>query len=128
MSLASVAKKLIAVADKLSKSFQDDVSHVTWTGQDGMGAPTTVTVIRKALVEQKLQQVKLDDGRFVTVHTKLSFLTPITANGAANRIEPVDPKDKFILSDGSSGATYTADSGLRNPEAAAPFINVVYLG
>ncbi len=124
MGLAGTIRKGVAIAHRVTKGVQETVQHVTWVGQDGMGAPLTTVVPRLAFVEQDVQLMRMDDGKMVQVRAVLTFLDPITANGAAGRIEPVDPKDKFILSDGSTGPILKV-SGLRKD---APFVSTVVLG
>jgi hypothetical protein len=127
MSLASVVRKGVALASKQTGSLQEAVEHVTWIGQDFMGAATVTSVPRKALVEQKLHQRRLSDGTMVTVKATLTFLDVVAPNGATGRVEPIDTRDTFILADGSSGPVVDVD-GFRDPGAARPFFLQVYMG
>lgn len=127
MALSSIIRKGVALANKQTASLQEPVQHVAWTGQTYMGAPSTATTERKALVEQKLHQRKLSDGTMVTVKATLTFLEEVPAHGAAGRVEPIDPRDTFILADGSSGPVVDVE-GLRDPGAARPFLLQVFMG
>lgn len=128
MSLATVISKGIAVADNIFSSFQGNVTHKTWTGQDGYGSPTFTSVSRIALIEQNLSEHRLKDGvTVVTTKAKLTFLAEIPANGATGRTEPIDPKDEFILPDGMTGPIVDVQ-GFRNPEEGRPFLLEVWLG
>jgi len=51
----------------------------------------------------------------------------IPPNGAADRGEPIDPKDVFILADGTSGPILDTE-GPRDPGKARPFFIQVFLG
>lgn len=128
MALDDVFRDVVGICDDLFKPVQADVQHVTWVGQDALGDPLPpVVVIRKAIVEQKLQDIKLNDGRSVSIQAKLTFLAPVLPNGAPNRIEPIDARDTFILPDGSSGPVVNV-SGMRDPGANRPFFLEVFLG
>lgn len=117
----------MAVADSVTKPIQEEVTHRTWTGQDFMGAATYVDVTRRAVVEQKLHQRGLSDGRMVQVQAKLTFVEEVAANGAEDRVEPIDQRDFFVLKDGSMGPVVNVE-GVRDPGAARPFVLEVYLG
>jgi hypothetical protein len=127
VALDSIIRKAVKVAHKVTKPVQGFVQHVTWTGQDGLGDESTVIVLRQCLIEQKLHQRKLSDGRVVQIEATLTFLEVIPPNGSAHRVEPVDPKDTFILPDGSSGSIIDTE-GLHDPGAARPFVLQVFLG
>jgi hypothetical protein len=127
MALDTTIKSAVAVAASVTRDLQDIVQHHTWVSQDGLGAATYRIVPRRALVEHKVQLRKLSDGRLVPVKSKLTLLEEVSANGAPGRNEPVDPRDKFVLSDGSSG-TIVDVSGLINPGQGRPFLVEVFLG
>ncbi len=127
MALDSIIRSAVAIANSVSKSVQDTVQHVTWTGQNVSGIATTVTVSRKAIVEHKLHKRRLSDGSVIEVRTTLTFLDLIPPNGAANRDEPVDPRDTFIMADGSSGPILDTE-GMRDPAKVRPFFMQVFLG
>ena len=128
MSLAGTIKQTIATAHGVVSSLEETVKHEAWIGQDGMGsAQYGAPVNRLALVEQALQSRRLADGRIVEVQAKLTILEEVAANGAADRTEPVDPRDRFTLADGSTGPVLDV-KGLRNPESATPFLLEIYLG
>lgn len=123
--LDKLVRKVVGVAHKTTKSLQEDVTHVTWTGQDGFGDPLPpVNVTRLMLVEQKLEKHHMADGRTIEISAKLASLLPILPNGAAGRIEPVDPRDEFILADGSRGKAVAVE-GLRK---GTPYVSTIYLG
>lgn len=114
----------ISIVDEETLDIQEDVVHRTWTGQDGFGAESTVDVSRKAIVEQKVSLHKMGDGRLVPTKATLTFLARIPNNGATGRVEPIDPRDVFILADGTFGKAIDV-SGIRK---GAPLLLQVWLG
>jgi len=128
MALDSTVRKGVALAHKLTRSLQEDVTHTAWIGQDGFGAPEWAPDRqRKALVERHLRRKIFVDGVPVEVQTKLTFLEPVEPNGAPDRIEPLDPKDKIVLFDGETGPIYLED-GMHDPKTGQPYLLEVYLG
>jgi hypothetical protein len=59
--------------------------------------------------------------------TLITIIGPVTANGAPNRDEPVDPRDKFVLPDGTSGPIVDVN-GLLDPSTGRPYLYEVALG
>ena len=128
MALDSVVRSVVKVVHGATKSLQPTVQHHAWIGQDGFGVVDYAPVVPlKALVEQKLQLRQLGDGRLVRVKAKLTFLKVIAPNGTAGRDEPIDPRDKLVLADGTTGPIYLAE-GLRDPGKVRPFLLEVWLG
>jgi hypothetical protein len=127
VGLEDIIRSAVSIADSVSEDVQEDVVHQTWVGQDtGFGKQKpTVNVVRKALVEQKLQKVRLEDGTLVSTIAKLTFLKPIAPNGAVGRVEPIDPNDTFVLADGTIGHYLPNVQGLRK---GTPFLLEVWLG
>lgn len=125
MPLDKVFRSVVKVADKVFKSVQEEVIHQTWVGSDGYGNDyPMVPVTRMALVEQKLQSVRLQDGSFVQSKAKLTFLAPVAANGAVGRVEPIDPNDRFVMADGTVGESIPNVQGLRK---GTPFLLEVWV-
>ncbi len=130
MSLAGTVRSAVATADKIVKSLEENVSHQAWTGTGGdlfgkSGFATAVT--RKAIVEQVIKERRLPDGRTVLTSAKLTFLAVIPPNGTAGRQEPIDPRDKLTLADGTTGPILNI-TGLRDPEKSRPYLVEVWLG
>ena len=71
--------------------------------------------------------VRTSTGADVVVRASVTFLTPLTANGAETRTEPIDPRDKIILPDGTTGPIVNI-SGPVDPDTGAPFLFEVLLG
>lgn len=130
MSLADIVKAGIAVANTVTENgeLQDEVSIAAWTGYASNGTPTFAsTVSIPALIELKVQRIKLPNGDLVNSIAKVTFLRPITANGATGRREPIDPRDDITLPDGTVGRALQTE-GLVNEQTGAPFMLQVWLG
>jgi hypothetical protein len=128
MSLAGTVRSAVATADKVVKALEEEVTHEAWISADMFGKNTyAAPALRKALVEQKIQERRLSDGRIVKTSAKLTFLEVIPANGTAGRIEPIDPRDRITLKDGTTGPILS-DSGFRDPEKSRPYLVEILLG
>ena len=105
MGLQGTIAAGIATADTVTKSLQANVTHEAWTGNDGYGVPEYASgVTLTMLVEQRQEQVRDIKG-----------------------VEPVDPRDRFTLPDGSTQYV-AAVGGLVNPDISAPYMLEVWLG
>lgn len=131
MALNDVIQNAVATAHSITQSLQEDVSFYAWKGQDGYGTEEWADLQTvKALVEQEDQMRQLGDGRLVKVRTKLTLLSlpaNTTPNSGKARVNPVDPRDKFVMADGSTGPILNV-VGLRNPGTAKPYLLEIWLG
>ena len=128
MSLAGTIRSAVATADKVVKSLQPSVQHACWTGQDMFGKATFSSfATRKAIIEQGIKERRLGDGRIVMTSAKITFLVVSPPNGATGRVEPIDPRDKLVLPDGTSGPILDV-SGLQDAEKNRPYLLEVSLG
>lgn len=124
MNLERILRKGVKSAHKATKSVQEEVTHVAWTGQSGSGEALTTTQPLVMLVEQKLQQHTLPAGGTIEISAELTALEPIPPVSATGRINPVDPRDEFILADGTRGKVVGV-GGLRKD---TPFVSQIFLG
>lgn len=129
MGLQSLVSAGVAIASSLTASLRVTVTHEAWTGTSGNYAtPTYATgVSRTALVEMNPTLTRLPDGTEVMARATVTFLDPISAQGASGRREPIDPRDKITLHDGTTGPILSV-SGLANPDTNLPYLLVVTLG
>ena len=128
MGLQTTVASGIATAKSVTASLQDDITIAPWTGNSRTGAPSYGTAVTyPALVEWKQKMLKDRSGRDVVTQTKVTILQPITANGTSGRTEPVDPRDKVTLPDGTVGPILDV-RGLMNPDTNAAFMWEVWLG
>lgn len=128
MSLADVLRKGIATARKITDSLHVNVMFLAWTGQDVNGAPTYATPrTLRALVTRMQTRVMTDQGQYVMSNAQVVFIEPITPNGAASRVEPIDNRDVIILPDGVTGPILKVN-GFFDGGTGAPFYSEVFLG
>lgn len=128
MGLADVVRAGVAIAASTTKSLQVEIQHWPWIGADVTNMPLFGTPIaRSALVEQKQKLLRASTGENVLATTKVTLLDPVKADGATGRREPVDPRDKIVLPDGTEGPIVAVE-GLVDPGTNLPYLLEVYLG
>jgi hypothetical protein len=128
MGLDSIVRAAVDIADTVTSSLQASVVHSAFTGQDAFGKPTYATAVsRLAIVEYKIRQHMTATGKLVESRAKVSFIRPIAPNGAANRSEPIDTRDKIILPDGTTGPIVDV-VGLVDPTTNRTYLSEVYIG
>lgn len=128
MSLASVIQNAVRSAHKATLSLQTTVRYEAWVAQDVYGQGEYAPAVNvPVIVERKVQAVRNKTGQEVQTKLTITILDPIRPNGAPNRDEPIDPRDKMTLPSGETGVLVVAD-GMMNPETLQPFLQQVYLG
>lgn len=129
MGFAKTIRKAVAIADRLTADMQVTVQHHCWIGNDSVyGTPLYATpVARQAIVEMKQRTLRLSNGQEILQRASIYFLRPITANGATDRVEPVDIRDKFVLPNGYTGPVKNVE-GLENNFPDSPYLVEVMLG
>lgn len=119
MGLADVVRGAVATANTVTRDLQASVTHFAWTSQSDTGAPVYASgVSRKAIVEMKQRLMRTAGGQEIVARAKVTFLELPAANGAANRREPIDPRDKILLPDGTTGPILDV-AGLVDAESTA---------
>lgn len=104
MSLADIMRNAVATVHGVVGSLEPDVTLEPWIGQDVHAKPIyDDPVTLTAIVERKSRLIAADDGSQKLVLATLTIITPVAANGAANRDEPIDPRDRFTLPGGQTG-------------------------
>jgi len=131
MSLADVVRSAVAVADRVSKPLQPEVTFAPWISESGFGdveyrEPFGDPIPINAIVEQK-QRLKLVNGQQVMTMAHLVILTPIADTDVPDRVNPIDPRDRFVLPDGTTGPIVDI-SGLIDKDTKRPFFAEVWIG
>lgn len=128
MGLDSVILNGVALANRVTGSLQATVQHAAWTGNqaDATGS-YAAAVDRQALVEFKQRLRRLPTGQEVMQQATVTFIQPVPANGAAERREPIDPRDVITLPNGYTGPILDV-SGVVDPGTDAPYMLSVALG
>jgi hypothetical protein len=128
MGLANTIRKGVAIANSATKDLQVEIIFYAWIGSDADGKPKYDTPIGiLALVEEKQHNRRLGVGQEIFPKASLTILSPLTANGALGRHEPIDPRDKFILPNGSTGPILDV-KGMIDPKTKLPYLHEVTLG
>jgi hypothetical protein len=132
MALNDIIAKGVAVVHKVVKPLEVPILHAAYIQQNVFGSQTHNTpfgepVSRVAILEQKQRFRQLSNGQMVLTYAHLIFTEPFAGHGAPGRKEPVDPRDKFILPDGTTGPVVDTD-GLFNPATNSPYFLEVWLG
>jgi hypothetical protein len=130
MSLADIVRNAVATADSFTTDLQTTVTHYAWTGQDDTGKPTYAAgVSRKAHVEDMDRLMRDASGQEITARHKITFLRPIAANGAANRREPIDPRDKIVMKNGVTGPIAAIDGYVDGASTSGfSYFAIIWLG
>jgi len=130
MPLATVIRNSIAIAKKVANNGKllVTVQHHAWIADGAVhGEPVyDDPVARLALVEMKQRLIRLEGQDFIQ-KAVVTFLEPIAANGAANRFEPIDLRDKIVLPNGYTGPIKDVQ-GLENQFSDSPYMVEVILG
>lgn len=128
MGLDGMVRSAVATAKSVAASLQVEVQHEAWIDDDSRGdAQFAAAVARPALVTMKQTRVTLPNGEVLESRAVVTFLEPVPANGAANRREPIDPRDRITLPDGTTGPILQV-SGPIDPATNAPYMVKVMLG
>ncbi len=136
MALSDVVRTAIGIADNLTKSFQVEVKHYAWIGTNMKSEfeYDPEFVVRKALSQKKRARQRFEATSEISQVTILTFIGPIAEHGAANRQEPIDPRDKIILPDGTTGPLSDIgrrselQGGLDDPTTNQPYMFQVTVG
>ena len=128
MGLLSVLRNGISIANTLTADLQDEVIHEAWIGTNFDGSSRYADPVpRPSIVEKKTRMVRGIDGKEISSSHYVGFLYPITPNGAEDRQEPVDPRDRITLSNGSTAPIVSLD-GFMDRENDRPLYTQVFLG
>jgi len=128
MSLDTIVRSAVSIANSVTSDLQCDVTLEAWTGSSVHGAPTYATAVTiPAIVEMKNRLVKAVNGELVMSKARVTFVRPVTANGATGRREPIDPRDRITLPDSETGPILDVD-GLFDSSTNAPYMLSVFLG
>lgn len=128
MALDGIIRSVVGIANTVTDSLQVTVTLQQWLGSDGFGASSYDDPISlKCLLDVRQQERRLPSGQMVMTKAVLQFLEPIAPNGAAGRLEPIDPRDIITLPDGTTGPIVDME-GMVDPTTNRPYFQRVWLG
>jgi|WetSurSiteA1Bulk_404760.scaffolds.fasta_scaffold132009_1 hypothetical protein len=130
MSLDSLIRSAVAIADSVTKSLQDQTVTITpWIGigttyaEPLYGAAVSVP----AIVEEKERLVSLSNGEVIRQKAVVTIPRVLTVNGATGRQEPVDSRDKVVLPSGYTGPILDI-GGVIDPTTHRSYMTQIILG
>ena len=125
---SALTRKGLEIADSLTESLQVIVTYRPWIGFDGYGSQLYGDAQQiEAIAEKSNALLKDSEGNEIRAENTITIPRPITANGATGREEPIDPRDSFVLPDGSGGIVASVDTVV-DPSSGYGYYKVVYLG
>lgn len=128
MALNDIIRKGVATAKSVTKSLQADVTLEAWTGNDGVGGSTFASAVTfPALVERKQKMIRTSTGEQALSTHSVLFIGPVDDNGADGRQEPIDPRDKITLPDGTTGKIVGVETVV-DPATGAGYYQQVWMG
>jgi len=128
MDIAKLVRESVALADSMSDSAQDDITIYPWISDDSDSKPqfgSAVTV--SAIVEEKVRKRRTAAGEEILQKALVTIPRPLASNGAANRKEPLDTRDKIVLPSGYTGPILDVN-GVIDPSTHKPYMFEVILG
>lgn len=125
----------LPIIDDLTSSLQGVITYSAWTGTDDYSKPTySAPISIDAIIEdhthlRRVGRSKQDitDGQEIVMKALVTIPRPMTANGAANRKEPIDPRDRITLPNGYSGPILNVE-GVIDPSTGNPYMYEIGLG
>lgn len=128
MGLQDILRNAVATINDVTSDLQATITLSRWTGQDVYGAPTYAAAVSyTAIVDMREQQKRNESGQLVMLRALVILVQPLTANGAANRREPIDPRDKITLPDGSTGPI-VGSAGIIDSGTNKPYFHEIWIG
>lgn len=128
MDLPAIIRGAVGIAKDITLSAHVTVTHKVWISQAQDGSPTFTSKQRVALVERKVRLVKDASGRLVQSTAAVYLLEQVAPTSTTSpRSNPIDPRDVFVLPDGTVGPIVAID-GFFDGGTAVPYYSRVYLG
>jgi len=128
--LNDVIRDAIALAATITTDIQEPVEHWPWVGLDADERPkyADAPVVLGAFVEREPGVINMPSGEVIEYSHHIAFMGPVAAHGADGRKEPIDPRDKFVLADGTSSPVVRVKPALWDVTTHAGYAFEVWLG
>lgn len=118
MSLATLVRSAVRIADAVTESLQPTVAHEAFASQDAFGKSTYATAVdRQAIVDLSEKPVRTIEGHERLSVARLTFPRPVA----------IDVRDRFTLPDGRTAPILTLN-GVADPSTGARYATEVALG
>jgi len=128
MGFDTLVRNGVALAKRLTADLQPTCLHEAWISRDVHSKPSYAPgITRTGILEQKQVWVKTPTGNQIETRPTFLILEPIADNGALTRREPIDPRDRFTLPDGSKA--FAVDVAfIVDPQTGDPYAYEITLG
>lgn len=125
----------LPIIDEVTESLQGVIALRAWIGTDDYSKPTYANAIFiPAIIEDATHlrrigrgQTDITDAQETKLRSVITIPRPVAANGAANRKEPIDPRDQITLPNGYTGPIVNVE-GVIDPLTGKPYMFVIGLG
>jgi len=117
VGLADVVRAAVAVADSITASLQSTVQHYPWVRDGSNGRVWGSATPRAAVVDLSPKLIRTSDGSVVQRRAVVIFPRAVS----------VDPRDKIVLPDGTTGPIVDV-SGAADPSTGRPYAPEVSIG
>lgn len=121
----------IDILDSLIPGFKTTCILEQFTGSDANGDETYASPITIEAVVDYTNKVSLRNAQIVSISATITILKPVPFNNTLTdppRRNPIDPRDKITLPDGTTGKILSVPGAVNNPSTGTGFIQVVEIG
>lgn len=128
---AEVLQIGIDIIDSQTKGAQSQIKLEQFTGSGPSGDMTYADPVFPFAVVDYSNKVSIRGGQIVTVSATLTITERVEPNLTVTdppRKNPIDPRDKITLPDGTTGPIISAPGSVNNPLTGTGFIQVVEIG
>ena len=128
MALDSIIRNAVAKIDNVTKTAQVTILLSRWTGQTYDGTPSYAAPLSlQAIVEYRQEQRQSPSGQTRVSKAHIVIVSPLTAQGSANRSEPLDERDLVTLPNLTTGPILET-AGVVDPKTGRPYMHEIWLG
>lgn len=132
MSLATAIRDAVGLAAQEVDEVLEEVQWFPWVEDDandnGRPVYADAPILLRGAVEREPGVINLSSGEVIEYSHHIAFMGPVAAQGATGRKEPIDPRDKFVLADGTTSPTARVKPALFDSTTLAGFAFEVWLG
>lgn len=127
MGLRDLIANGVALADQLTADLQPTIRWSAWLGNDGFGGNEYAQAVDvPAIVELKQKLVRNAAGEEVMSSHAITILRPLPDTQATGRVNPIDTRDRIVLSDGTTGVIINVE-GFQDSKTQGTYFSQVWL-
>ncbi len=130
MSLATAIRDAVALVATETDETKEPVQWFPWIGDDADDRPIYAPAPRELRgdVEREPGVINLPSGEVIEYSHHIVFMGPVVDHVAEGRKGPIDPRDKFVLADGTTSPTVRVKPAHFDNTTGAGFAYEVWLG